>query len=276
MKRVAIPLVLTLVLALWPASVPAASIEEAEALFARGDFLTAAQEGRSVDSAASLALAARATLAHAEFHARPAFRRRAVLAAEALAREALSKDARHVEALIQLSVATGYLARHNGALASHIQGLAADGRAYLEQALAQQPDNAWANAALGGWHIEVFRAGGSMLASAWYDASAEQGIALFRKSLEIDPQNAVLRYEFALALLSLDPDVHADEAEEHLTTVIGQRTKTMLETLARGRARRLLAALRSDGRSRLADEIGRIGSIRSLASGTARQEIRGK
>ena len=120
----------------------AASIEAASALFARGDFLAAAREGEALDTADGLALAARATLAHAEFQAAPGQRRQDVLAAESLARRALAKDDSHVEALIELSLAVGYVARQKGAVSAHFQGLVAEGRDYLVRALALQPDNA--------------------------------------------------------------------------------------------------------------------------------------
>lgn len=276
MKRLGLALVLTLAFGLWPALVSAASVEKAEALFARGDFLAAADEGRTVASAAGLALAARATLAYVEFRAPPTRRGHAVRAAEALAREALAKDPEHVEALIQLSLAIGYRARRNGALVSHLQGLVAEGRGYLKQAVALQPDNAWANAALGALHIEVFRVGGSALASALYESSDQRGLALFRRALEIEPENAVLHYEFALALLSIDSGSHADEAEIHLVKAVGLSPETTLDRLAGERAKRLLKALQSERRSKLAGEIRRIRDIRSLARENGRREVHGK
>lgn len=272
----ALALALGLVFGLWPGSLPAASLEKAEALFARGQFLAAAEEGRAVADAAGLALAARATLAHVEFHAPPARRRSAVRAAEAFARAALARDPEHVEALIQLALAIGYRARHGGALTSHLQGLVEEGRGYLTQALSLQPDNAWANAALGAWHVEVFRVGGSALASVLYDSSDRRGLSLFRRALEIEPENLVLRYEFALALLSLDPRDHAEEAEAHLSAALALPTATMLDRLTRGRVERLLAALRSDRRADLDGEIRRIRDIRSLALENGPKEVRGK
>lgn len=268
------PWIAVLVVLLWSVPAMAASLEEAEDLFAEGDFLAAAEAGRALNTAAGLAVAARATLAQAEFRAGPDRRMAMVRAAEASARAALAMDPDQVEALIQLSLALGYRARHQGALAAHFQGFVEEGKGYLLRALQLQPENPWANAMLGAWHLEVVKQGGPIIASTIYGATTRSGIGLFERALGLDPDNLALHFELALALLSLDPGAYATRATGHLEAAVAAEPGAAFERFVQGRAKSLLAATRNGDRRALDRQIDRIRDIRAVARGGRRSAPR--
>ena len=61
-------------------------------------------------------------------------------------------------------MALGYQARIIGAVRARMADTPAQSKAALEQAVRDEPGNAFAVSALGGWHVEVVRGGGSFLA----------------------------------------------------------------------------------------------------------------
>lgn len=239
---------------------------DAEQAFARGDFLLAARLGVRDDTAAGLALAARATLVYAEFEADPAERHQRVGQARHFARTALERDAGNVEAHIQMAAVIGYLARQEGAVSAHFQGLAHEGRGYLERALALAPDDPWANAVLGAWHLEVVNQGGEALASMLYGASVDQGIASFEKALAAEPGNPTLYTEFAIALLMLDAERYLTDGSAHLRRALTLEPHNALDGLQRQRARVLLTAAEQDDIRKLAREIRRIRDMRRIGA----------
>lgn len=229
----------------FPAWSASATFEQAERLFVEGEFLAAADLAARLDTVEGLALAARATLAHMDFTAAPDERGTAAKLAEHFAREALAKDSNHVEALLHLSIAIGQKARERGAVVAHFQGLAREGRAYLDRAVALEPDNSWAYGMLGAWHMEIVRHAGNGLAELVYEADADEGIALFEKAFSLDPDNLLLNEEFAIALLTLDAENHVQRAVEHLRKALELAPRHRLEELAQARARAALAAVES-------------------------------
>lgn len=229
-----------------------ATFEESERLFFDGKFLEAAEAAAELDTADGLALAARATLAHMDFRAAPHKQGEAATLAERFAREALAKNANHVEALLQLSIAIGQQARERGAVVAHFQGLAREGRSYLDLAIALDPDNSWSYGMLGAWHMEIVRHAGDGLAELVYDADAEEGIALFEKAFSLDPDNLLLNEEFAVALLALDATSYAERAARHLRKALRLAPQDRLEELAQARASAALAAVESGDQQQVA------------------------
>lgn len=226
----------------WPAN---ATFEEAERLFVEGDFRAAANAAAELDTVEGLALAARATLAHMDFTAAPDERSEAARLAERFAREALAKNADHVEALLHLSIAIGHKARERGAVVAHFQGLAIEGRSYLDRAIALDPDNSWSYGMLGAWHMEIVRHAGNGLAELFYDADSGEGIAAFEQAFGLDPDNLLLNEEFAIALLALDAENYAERAAGHLRKALRLAPRDRLEELAQARAGAALAAIES-------------------------------
>lgn len=250
------PLLLLLILAasLHPALAADRGMPDtAVVAFKAGRYAEAARVAEQDGSAPALAFAARALIADAI--TRPdGLCIDCLRQAEALARRASSIDARNVEAHVQEAVALGFLGRSMGVFAARREGLAERVRGQLDKALAIDPANPWAKASLGAWHLEIVTHAGALLATLLYGADESDGLDLYRNALRQLPDEALLHYQFALALLALDQDEHLPEAREVLETIVTPIREDALTSFARDRARQLLSVMAS----------GRSGDIRRI------------
>src|ERR1700759_1463754 len=197
---------LALVLALLLAPLPAlaASDDEIFAVYARGDYEQAARLGEASHTAPGLAIAARAALADDVLRDTPCLA--CLERAEILARGAVAADPHFALGQVWLAVALGYQARLIGALKARMKNMPAQSRAALDQAVKDDPGNAFAVSALGGWHIEVVRGGGSFLAKLAYGACESQARALFDGAVKLAPDNVAVHYQIGLSLAGFAPD----------------------------------------------------------------------
>jgi tetratricopeptide (TPR) repeat protein len=93
------------------------------------------------------------------------------------------------------------------------QGLGPKVKNALETAIKLSPKHADAHAALGAFHAEVIDKVGKLLGKT-QGADAATGLKLFKKALELNPDTAVLRMEYANALVMLEGDKKMKEAEK--------------------------------------------------------------
>ena len=248
-----------LVLAAWTMVAAATPYDDAARLYRSGKFLEAASLAATLDTASSLALAARATLAHAVYVADRSQRPAEVQRGAELAKKAQALDPGNVEGHLQLVLALYQQARAATAVGAYFQGYAEEVRYHLDTALRLDPSNPWAYSLLGGWHFEVVRLAGPMLAQNLFEANLSDGRAAFSKAIALMPRNIVLRYAFARALLLSDADtnrteaVHALEAAlaatpmNHLDKIIAARARTVLDAVNSGSPEALRQALDADG-----------------------------
>lgn len=242
------------------ASAPARAdmFERAELAFARGDFFHAAELGRDARSADGFALAARAMLAHATTLALSDTRAAELRQAEKDSREALELDPGHAEAKLQRAIALGLLARNRGLVWAHFEGYATEAKELIDAALAAEPENAWAQAALGAWHLEIVSNGGAV-GTAFYDASMEAGLEAFDRALEQEPGNVLILYQAALQFLSANDELlsaravnllrqaeqaEVDDAFQKLVQIDAQRLRLTLQAGENGAADALLRELK--------------------------------
>ncbi len=80
---------------------------------------------------------------------------------------------------VWLAVSLGYQARIKGVLWARWQGFPDQAKAALRAAVAAEPDNPIAVSALGGWQVEVVKAGGPFLARQLFGASLSEAMSLF-------------------------------------------------------------------------------------------------
>jgi hypothetical protein len=146
------------------------------------------------------------------------------------------------EGHIYLAVALGYEARIIGPFLARLRGFPNTAKNEIDAALADDPSDSWAWAALGGWQVEIVRNGGA-LGRLIYGASVPQGIADFRRSLELDPHNIVLRLQYALSLAGYDRETYMPDITAALAAAIADKPKTAYDAFAQSRARQLQAAL---------------------------------
>jgi tetratricopeptide (TPR) repeat protein len=225
---------------------PAARAENSVlTLYTDGKYAQAEEAGTAQGDAQGYGIAARAVLAE-EMMGAPCLE--CLRRAEGYARRAIAADPRYPEGHIYLSVALGYETRIIGIIAARFKGYAKEAKDNLDDALAVDPDNAWALAGLGGWNIEVVRGGGATLAKWFYGATIDIGRQYFAKAFALAPNNPVIRYQYALALAGYDLDAYRDEVEDSLARAAVDPPSSAYEVFEQGRARMLLAALRSGDR----------------------------
>ena len=246
-------------LAAWMFATAATPYNDATRLFDSADYLKAASLAARVNTASSLALAAQASLTHAIYMADPSQRPTEVQRGAKFASKALALDPGHVEARLSLVVALHQQARAASPVSAYFQGFADQARGHLKIALQLDPRNPWAHSLLGGWHFEVVRLAGPLLAKNLLGASLTDGRTAFSKAINLSPENVVLQYNFARALLLNDPDtnrtaaIHALEAAlaatptNHLDKMMSTRARAILDAMNSASSKALQQALGSDG-----------------------------
>jgi tetratricopeptide (TPR) repeat protein len=221
-----------------PAPAKAASTEDIFALYAQGDYEQAAQAGQASHSAPGLAIAARAVLADEVLRDSPCLS--CLERAESLARAAIAADPHFAYGHIWLAVALGYEARVVGTVRARLKDLPNQSKEALDAANAEDPKNAYAVSALGGWHIEIVRGGGATLARVLYDASESQALALFDRAVKLAPDNVAVHYQIALALAGFDADKYRPRVVGELKMATSNMARTAYEKKIQGRASELL------------------------------------
>jgi len=209
-------------------------------LYASGHYQQAISAGLARNDGFGYAIAARAELAREMLRDEPCLE--CLEQAENYAREAISSDPKLAEGHVYLAVALGYETRILGPVIARLKNFPNTAKNEIDAALADDPRDPWAWAALGGWNVEVVRSGGA-LGRLIYGASVPQGVEDFRKSFEIDPHNVVLRMQFALSLAGYDRKTYRSDIADALTIAASDKPRTAYDAFSQSRARQLLAAL---------------------------------
>jgi hypothetical protein len=226
--------------------IAAAGLDAAEARYQQGDMAGAATLARALGSAEGFALAAQATLVEATYLSPEDGKQALFTQAAADAEAALTRDPNHIDAHLQLAIALGQLAELEDPVSAHVNGYARRGKALIDQALALDPDNPWAHALLGMWHLRIVERAGDALAESLYGAHRARGVALCEETLAEARGTAALKYGCARLLLELDPDQFAGTAEETLAAVKEAEPRDAADRLVQAEAARLLAALETN------------------------------
>jgi tetratricopeptide (TPR) repeat protein len=232
---------LAVLLLLAPLSARAATTDEIFALYVRGDYEQAARAGEASRTAAGLAIAARAVLADEVLRDTPCLS--CLERAEALARQAVAADPHFAFGQVWLAVALGYQARITGAIKARLKNAPSQSKAALDAAIADDPGNAYAVSALGGWHIEVVRGGGSTLARLIYGAKESEALALFDRAIRLAPDNVAVHYQIALSLAGFDAEKYHTRIAAELKSSLSSTAVTAYEKKMQGRAGELLGLL---------------------------------
>ncbi|MBA5606401.1 hypothetical protein H3H36_13670 [Duganella sp. FT3S] len=92
------------------------------------------------------------------------------------------------------------------------QGVGAKVKHSLDMTLKLAPKHADAHIALGTYHSEIIDKVGAMIGGLTYGVKKEEGFKHFKKALELNPDSAIARIEYANALVMLDGKKKMDEA----------------------------------------------------------------
>ncbi|HEY8949699.1 MAG TPA: hypothetical protein VIM56_12500 [Rhizomicrobium sp.] len=210
-------------------------------LYEQGKYDDAIAAGIAQRNSAGYAIAARAELAAEVMRDTRCLE--CIERAEDDARKAIAADPSNPDGHVFLAVALGRKGRLVSALTVISQGYATQAKAELDAALAADPGNAFAWAALGGWNIEIVHKGGPRLAKMIYGATREQGAAAFDKAFALAPGNVGLRYQYALTLSSYNPHAFRDKIEDALKRARGGKANGAYELFVQARAKELQTVL---------------------------------
>jgi len=94
------------------------------------------------------------------------------------------------------------------------EGLGGKIKASLDAALEIEPEHAEAHTALGLYHAEIIDKVGTLIGGLTYGAKKDSAIAHFKRALELTPDSAIARTEYANGLLMLYGDKKVDQATE--------------------------------------------------------------
>lgn len=222
------------------AAKPFNTFADAEALYHAGRYDEAVSAARADGSANARALAARALIAKAVSQTPFDERTPLLKSAEAEADAAIALDANCFEGYMQKLVAFSELERVQASHGEAMKGAAGKSRKLIERALEIDPKNPWALAALGGWHLEIVRRAPIGIGKMMFGASKKDGIAAYDQAVAADPNNALIHYEFGVALLSLDAKKLRPKAEQLFKTTIAIKTEDAFSRFVQKRAEHLL------------------------------------
>ena len=196
------------------ADATAQSIEDANAAYADGRFVEAADIGEALGTSEGYALAAKSLAIYAHYEASEEEFREVVDRAIRMGEEAIGADPNNAEAHYQSAHAVGRYAQRVGAFTALREGLAGKIRDLLEAALAIEPEFVDAMLALGGWHADLDAEG--FIARRMYGGSKEEAVILFERALELAPESKVVLHAYAIRLPRLDEDNGMERAREML------------------------------------------------------------
>ncbi|MDE0144646.1 MAG: hypothetical protein OXL95_02125 [Nitrospira sp.] len=221
----------------------AQSIEEARSVYAEGRFTEAAELAQNLDTSEGYALAANSLAIYSYYIAPESEKEGSFRRAAELARKAIRLDTSNPEAYLQLAHATGRLAQVTGTWEALNEGYAGQVHDTIQEALRLAPDMAAAHLSLAAWHAGTVSIAGFFIASLLYEASEEDALVHFDRSLELAPQEKIVFFEYALGLLGLDADDNRGKARDLLERAIALPAKDAHDRIIHRKAVEQLAAL---------------------------------
>jgi hypothetical protein len=227
-----------------------AHAQNAAAAFERyrmGDYEGAIATGEAAKTGEGLAVAARAAFAEAQLRDMPCLA--CLKRVQELAQRSIMLDMSHPEAYVYIAAAMGYESRIVGYVRAALDKYPERTRQAIDHALSVAPNDAWSLAALGGWHFELVRNAGSLLARTLFGASIDAGENAFRRAMAADPGNLIVRLQYVLAISTFDLNHYHQQAAEQLAAIATIEPRTAYEMVMKQRAAQLLQLLSAGNRA---------------------------
>ncbi len=212
---------------------------------ALGERLGAAPELAAAQRAGTLALAARAGLAAAMVDPLNAKAPSWIDEAEGLAARAVETDADSVEGHLQRAIALGLQARASDPVEALRGGYAEKAREHIDLALGLAPDEPYAIAVDGAWHLEVVMGAGGFAASMMFGADAEDGLARFEEARRAPGASLMIDVQYAVAALVYSPRQTGEAARAALADALAKPAPLAIEQFHRALAEVLLERLKA-------------------------------
>ena len=228
--------------ALWLAGTAHAdSLAPARTAYAEGRFLECAELAEAIGTSDGYALASNCVERHGTYVAEKVDRQALYEEAMQFGQEAIRLDAANAWAHLQTAQAVGLYAESLGGLkAGRYVGQVRDG---MEKALELDPTLVDAAFSLGAWHAGVVDNAGRMIARMAYGATGKQATTYFDRALELGPQVKEAHYEYAKALLALNPRRNRERARELFNQAIALPPEDAVDRILHEKAVKRLAEL---------------------------------
>src|SRR5262249_13399548 len=130
------------------------------------------------------------------------------------AEEAIAANPKNVNAHYQHAYAIGRYSQGISIAKALAQGLGGKVKESLATTLKLTPDHAEAHIATGAYHAEIINKVGALLGGATYGAKKETGLEHYQKAIQLHPESAIAKIEYANGLLMLYGDKKVDEATQ--------------------------------------------------------------
>ena len=208
---------------------------EAVSAFSKGDFLRAAELSEERKEADSLAFAAQSILADAMVNSAGNPDQRRLERAKALALRAMDIDAAHIDAKLQLAIASSLQARPLSNRQAMRSGLGQKARRLAEDILLEDADNAYAHALLAIWNMEVFRRGGRIGARIM-GASVITAMEHYDAARLATPDDGSLHWQWARVLAATNAKRYKEHIDVALLAAAAANTDDALEAAMKARA----------------------------------------
>jgi tetratricopeptide (TPR) repeat protein len=188
---------------------------EAWTAFHAGDFSKAVDVGLKAGSSSALNAANKAQCIYANYLETDT-KKQLVLYEEVANRceQQQVDDSKNANAFYLYAYAMGRYGQGIGVVKAATQGIAGKIKVALDTAIKLSPKHADAHIALGTYHAEIIDKLGSMIGGLTYGASKDAGLKAFKKSLELNPDSAIGRVEYANGLVMLEGKKKMAEAEK--------------------------------------------------------------
>ncbi len=180
------------------------AVVEAWIAFHAGDFRKAADAGLKAGGA-GITVANKATAIYANYLEDNDKTRLALFEEVAARAEAQQKtEPKNANAFYWHAYALGRYAQGISIVKALSQGIGTKVRASLEATLKLQPRHADAHIALGSYHAEIIDKVGAMVGGLTYGAKKDAGLKHYETALQLNPDSAIARIEYANGLVMLE------------------------------------------------------------------------
>jgi hypothetical protein len=215
-----------------------APLQDAQKLYAKGEFKAAFELASDIDSAEGQTLAAKANSIYAG--TQPENKQEPLYAiSEKYAGNAIKLNSKYAAGYFELARALGRLSQLRGTLAALSQGLGTRIKTNLETCLDLDRSSASCMVAFGLWHAEIVAKGVGWV----YGANEGASINFFERALALEPKVIIHRVEYAKAMLLLNRDKFKAAAKAQLEIAIKLEPRDAADKLDLERAKRDLAEL---------------------------------
>jgi tetratricopeptide (TPR) repeat protein len=187
---------------------------EAWIAYHAGDFAQAVDLGLAAGTASGLNAANKAQCIYANY-LESNDKKKLELFSEVAQRceQAQADDKKNANAFYLYAYAMGRYGQGIGVVKAATSGIAGKVKTALDAAIKLAPKHADAHIALGTYHAEIIDKLGALVGSMTYGASKDTGLKMFKKALELNPNTAIGKIEYANGMVILEGKKAIDKAE---------------------------------------------------------------